>query len=207
MIYVRSNDRRLSRSTLSPVFLHANAERIRSTRGQAVVEFAIVLPIILLIILGILDFGRAFNYQNDLTSMANQAVRYAEVNKCSACSGGQLIPDYIEATADSPELRNGNNGLGIQRQSSNGKGTVVTICVPRTFWEDMSPGGGQDGANVGNVGQPIEAVATAEYAWLPFFKFTDATLTATAVGRIEVATADPNAQPPAYPTPLVECPS
>jgi len=48
--------------------------RLRDTNGQAVVELAPVVPV--LILLGILDFGRAFNYQNDETHLANEAVRY-----------------------------------------------------------------------------------------------------------------------------------
>ena len=61
--------------------------RLRSSRGQSLVEFAIILPVIMLVVLGIIDFGRAYNYKNDQTSLANQAVRYAEVNDCPACGG------------------------------------------------------------------------------------------------------------------------
>ena len=64
---------------------------VRSSRGQSLVEFAIVLPVILLIVLGIIDFGRAYNYKNDETSLANQALRYAEVNDCPGCAPGSLL--------------------------------------------------------------------------------------------------------------------
>src|SRR5438105_2786343 len=52
----------------------------REERGTAVVEFALVVTPILLIVFGILDFGRALNYYNDMTQLAGQAARAAAVN-------------------------------------------------------------------------------------------------------------------------------
>src|SRR6266550_4310535 len=49
-------------------------------RGVALVEFALVLPLILLLLLGMIDFGKAFNYWNDETHLANEAARFAAVN-------------------------------------------------------------------------------------------------------------------------------
>jgi uncharacterized protein (UPF0333 family) len=72
--------------------------------GQVMVEFALVLPILLAIVFGIFDFGKAYNYQNDLTFLANQAARYAEVNACAPCNG-QKIGDYVVGTADTNELK------------------------------------------------------------------------------------------------------
>ena len=36
--------------------------------GQALVEFALVLPLLLLLVLGMVDFGKAYNYWNDVTT-------------------------------------------------------------------------------------------------------------------------------------------
>ena len=44
-------------------------------RGAAAVEMALVLPLLLLILFGLVDFGRAFNYQMQLTQAAREAVR------------------------------------------------------------------------------------------------------------------------------------
>ena len=44
-------------------------------RGAAAVEFAIVLPVLLLLVVGIIDFGRAFNMQIALTQAAREGVR------------------------------------------------------------------------------------------------------------------------------------
>ncbi|BCW59687.1 MULTISPECIES: TadE family protein [Micrococcaceae] len=49
-------------------------------RGAAAVEMAIVLPLLLLILLGIMEFGRAYNVQVSLTQAAREGARYAAVH-------------------------------------------------------------------------------------------------------------------------------
>jgi Flp pilus assembly protein TadG len=60
--------------------LLARHKRNRS-RGQALVEFAIVLPIICLAMLGLVDLGRAVYSYNTLAQSARQASRTAIVNQ------------------------------------------------------------------------------------------------------------------------------
>jgi len=48
-------------------------------RGQALAEFAIVLPLILLFIAAILEFGRAWNIKQAVTDAAREGARYAVV--------------------------------------------------------------------------------------------------------------------------------
>jgi Flp pilus assembly protein TadG len=50
-----------------------------SDRAAAMVEFAIVLPVLLLIVFGIVDFGRALYTLNDLTAAAREGARKAAV--------------------------------------------------------------------------------------------------------------------------------
>lgn len=50
-------------------------------RGQALVEFAIVLPIICLVVLALVDLGRAVYSYNTLAQSARQAARTAIVNQ------------------------------------------------------------------------------------------------------------------------------
>ena len=44
-------------------------------RGAAAVEMALVLPLLLLVLFGIIDFGRGFNAQMQVTQAAREAVR------------------------------------------------------------------------------------------------------------------------------------
>src|SRR5438093_9979902 len=74
-------------------------------RGVALVEFALVLPLVLLLLFGMIDFGKAINYWNDETHLVNEAARQAVVNNCPSCSN---INIWIKSRADSAELRDGN---------------------------------------------------------------------------------------------------
>jgi Flp pilus assembly protein TadG len=49
--------------------------RSRGERGAAAVELAIVLPVLLMIIFGIVDFGRAYNQRLILTEAAREGAR------------------------------------------------------------------------------------------------------------------------------------
>src|SRR5438477_12288654 len=78
-------------------------QELKSEQGQTLVEFALVLPILLVIVIGVFDFGSAFNSKNDLNFLANTAARFAEVNSCAPC-GGQTIANYVKSTADTSQL-------------------------------------------------------------------------------------------------------
>jgi Flp pilus assembly protein TadG len=59
-----------------------------SIRGQSLVEFALVLPMFLLLLIGVAEFGRAWMTRNILTGASREAVRIAAVqgNAASALS-------------------------------------------------------------------------------------------------------------------------
>ena len=61
--------------------------RTRSEEGQATVEFAIVIPLLLLLVVGIFEFGKAFNYWIDLNHLSNEGARWAAVNKVPPYNG------------------------------------------------------------------------------------------------------------------------
>jgi Flp pilus assembly protein TadG len=50
-------------------------------RGAVAVEFAILLPVLLLILFGIIDFGRALNAQIALTQAAREGARIDALNQ------------------------------------------------------------------------------------------------------------------------------
>jgi len=49
----------------------------RSDTGQALTEFALVMPVVLLMLVGIIEFGRAWNVQQVLTDAAREGARQA----------------------------------------------------------------------------------------------------------------------------------
>lgn len=56
------------------------------TRGQALAEFAMVIPIFLLLLFAIVDVARYVYTQNALSNMAREAARVSAVESRPACS-------------------------------------------------------------------------------------------------------------------------
>jgi Flp pilus assembly protein TadG len=141
--------------------------RVRSSEdGQALVEFALVAPLLVLLVFGILDFGRAFNYKNDLTNLVNTAARYAEVDLCNPCGSGEQIDQYVKSTADSSSLRD----------TSLGKGAAISFCFPA--------------GSTGQIGEQLKAKVTYTYTWLPLIKSVigsagTTTLTSSVIVRVQ----------------------
>src|SRR4051812_527069 len=77
----------------------------RKESGQALVEFILVLPILILLLLAIVDFSKAYNYWNDQNDLANQAARYAAVGRNPGLSSSRSLAQFVQEQADSKELR------------------------------------------------------------------------------------------------------
>src|SRR5688500_20154154 len=80
-------------------------DRARSEDGVALVAFALRLPVLALLLFGMLDFGKAFNYWIDETHLANEGARWAVVNRNPSSSG--TLQQYIKEQATTTELRDG----------------------------------------------------------------------------------------------------
>lgn len=149
------------RSLLPSRFAGRNPEE-----GAALVEFALVLPVLLVLLLGMLDFGKAFNYWIDQTHLANEGARWAAVNKNP---GGGTLQQYVRSQANTPELRDGGTA------SVAGP---IQICI--TFPNGTS-----------QVGDPVRVTASTTYNWLPFLGsrlgIAQTTMTASATMRLEAA--------------------
>lgn len=75
-------------------------------RGQGLVEFALILPVFLLLLVGAAEFGRAWMTQNVLTGAAREAVRIAAVqdNNAGAMSRAGAILSSAGITGASVTL-------------------------------------------------------------------------------------------------------
>lgn len=74
----------------------------RDQRGAAVVEFALILPVLVMLVFGIIQFGRAYNTTISLTAAAREGARLlsldgtvAEVETRVRDSAPSLNPDLI----------------------------------------------------------------------------------------------------------------
>lgn len=98
--------------------------RLRSDRrGQAMVELAIVLPILLLVIMGIIDFGRIYHGHLAVTTAAREGARQAAIG----ASDLQITEIVLAAAAPLPAA-----ALTVQISppaASRTSGTAVTVEV------------------------------------------------------------------------------
>lgn len=150
--------------------------RVRGEGGQALVEFALVIPLLLIVLLGIVDFGRAINYWNDENHLAELGARLAAVGylpTSGACGGQTSLTAYLncQAGTDSSELQKGSGG----KTGVTGSGATYDVCVPNNA-----------------VGETVQVQVKAGYNWLPMpgvlangFQFTQTTLKGTATMRLE----------------------
>jgi hypothetical protein len=98
----------------------AAGRRLRSERGTAVVEFALIAPLLFLLVGGIIDFARALNYYNDLTQLAGQGARAAIVasnpDGTGPATATSVQCQLVRIYTTSPELRGSTSTDGIQVQ-------------------------------------------------------------------------------------------
>ena len=118
------------------------------TRGQAMVEFAIVLPVFLAMLLGIVDFGRVIWATNSLSNAAAEAARFAIVHGGAAsdpCPVGPPGPDANVPLASpscpypapsKPAIKNAAIAYAI----AGGSNVSVTVCYGVGCTDDADTG-------------------------------------------------------------------
>lgn len=91
----------------------------RRTRGQALVEFSLVVPMFAVVFFGIIVLGIGVFYQQQLTNAAREAARYASIHSATAqcptvstLDPAQSIPSSY-SRCDAPPTWPGNGGQAI----------------------------------------------------------------------------------------------
>jgi Flp pilus assembly protein TadG len=148
-----------------------DALHLKDDQGQALVEFALVVPFLMLILISVMHFGRAFNYWNDETHLTAEAARFAAVNRKPDMTSGLSLQAQIKAQADAADL----------------KGATTQVCV-------SFPNG------TSNQGDPVKVTMTFPFSWIPLIStgvtvgskvivpgtgIGSTTLTSSAVMRLE----------------------
>ena len=128
---------------LSPVRPRTRLQRmLRGESGQSVVEFGMVVPLLCVLVLVFVDFGKAMNYWLDMTHVANQIVRQAAVNSPSLTTLAQQC-----AQLETNELRTGSSSVDA---------ATITTTYP-------------SGQAVGNV---VTSEVATNYKFIPFINKT-----------------------------------
>jgi Flp pilus assembly protein TadG len=169
----------MGRLTLRWVRLRFRRQLSPDERGVALVEFALVLPLVLVLLLGMIDVGKAVNYWNDETHLANEAARYAAVYKNPGPQA--TLNQSIVNQADSTELKSGGSGSS----SFPTAGDALQICI----WFPNNNNTADDPVRDHAVGDPVQVVVTAKYHWLGYLVgkglLPTSTLRATSTMRLE----------------------
>lgn len=98
--------------------------RLRRDSGQSLVEFAITLPILLALLVGIFEFGIAWNRKQVLTNAAREGCRLAVLpSTASEDPVNTVIDNYLTSAGINPASVN-RTLTGI---CSNCTGQTVTI--------------------------------------------------------------------------------
>ena len=149
--------------------------RVADARGAAMVEFALVAPLLFVVIFGTIDFGRAFHYWNLEQQMANEGARLAAVNsgvpgKCADGTSPTTLQQYIQCQNTGEVASGGSFWFD--------KGAKVCISFP---------------SGTSNIGDPVQVQVSASYKWLPIDWYfsssppTTTTIAGTATMRLEAA--------------------
>jgi len=81
--------------------LHSSAS---ASGGAVTAEFALVIPVMLLLVFGVVDFGRMMWYRNALQSSVEQAARCYALNRpsCTSAANAQAFAATITVGAHFP---------------------------------------------------------------------------------------------------------
>jgi Flp pilus assembly protein TadG len=104
----------------------------RDERGQALVEFALVVPLLLIMVMAIIDFGRAWNLHQTITDAAREGARQSVIdNAVTQDSAVAIVGGVIRASGFDPALATVGFPDGFRQ--GRGKPTTVTIEMPYRF--------------------------------------------------------------------------
>jgi Flp pilus assembly protein TadG len=137
--------------------------KYRRQEGQALVEFAFVLPIMLALVFGIVEFALALNKQGDATHIASEVARFAAVNENPGKREGKTLAQWGIEQFHNEALQNGKKSR---------------LCI--SFPNVNEAGQGNE------AGRPVKVAITSTVIWLPIPKLEASTnLVGSAVMRLE----------------------
>lgn len=94
-------------------------------RGVAAIEFALLLPILVLFTFGIVEFGRAFNAQVTVTHAAREGARALIVGDDPAAAAAATVPGWMSG--------DGSWGVAADSCTSANRGDPVSVTVSYSF--------------------------------------------------------------------------
>jgi Flp pilus assembly protein TadG len=121
----------LTRALRSPASDGAPRRRRRlGQSAQSLTEFALILPVLMLILLGVVDFGRVFYYWTSIANAAREGARYGITHPTAITSTCKADPSNVK--------------YRVKQEA----GTTVTLADSNiaVFWVDATTGTRTDAA-------------------------------------------------------------
>ena len=161
--------------------IYSKVKRIRGFKGQAILEFSIVLPILMLVLVGVLEVGRYMFMYSAATNASRNASRYASavgradngLTKFNYCEG-------IKQTALTSAYLVDRNTIGVSISYDDGLGNSIGVC---DLWDatQVDP----DVAGVVDSGDRVEVTVTIQYRpMVNIVPLTPQTITSTSARTI-----------------------
>lgn len=98
--------------------------RLRNQDGQSFVEFAFIMPFLIFLVLGVIQFGRAWHDYITITDAARVGAREAAVHRTTACSSATT---KINSMGVIP------SGSTIACTAGTNVGDPVTVTITYSF--------------------------------------------------------------------------
>ena len=115
-------------------------EKSRSSSGQALVEFALILPILVITVLGVIDFGIVFYNKAMVTNASREGARAGIVFQSTVASG---VETYVPHTQT--EIDNVVKKYLTSKLITFGTGSINTLVDTAINVNGISPKWGGDG--------------------------------------------------------------
>ena len=158
--------------------------RSQKSPAQAMVEFALVLPILLLVVYGLIEVGRALFIYNSVASAARQATRYGAATGLNVTGGVPLYQDCagIRSTAQRSVFLDTVEDADILIWHDDGEDrNQVSYCYPgMTYDRNFQP-------SIGNSSRIRVQVSTEYSPILPFIPLQPLTISSVSARTILVS--------------------
>jgi Flp pilus assembly protein TadG len=101
--------------------------RRKTQQGQSTVEFAVILPVLLTILLGIVELGSVFSDYIAVTGAARDAARVASVSRLRADGESAAI---AAGRASAGGLDSARLGIDVDTTWEQGDDVTITVTYP-----------------------------------------------------------------------------
>ena len=110
--------------------------RLRSESGQELIEFGLTLPILLLVVLGIIEFGLLFREYEVITNAAREGARIAVLPTYAKADAENRVDQYLSTAGLDSTLwgKTVNDPVPVSLGGNCMSTVEVDVTYPHGFW-------------------------------------------------------------------------